>query len=123
MLTPKEGRNYDYQTLVMSFLENLMKSAFIIASFPEFLKPCATVSFCASFFLQLIPHYIYRIVARFVSHVPTHVRQTMEFIRPIVEERFAKMEEFGESWDEAPVRPILFEFVTLFIRRELRVTC
>jgi len=36
----------------------------------------------------------------------------MEFIRPIVEERSAKMKEFGESWDDAPVRqPILFEFV------------
>jgi hypothetical protein len=28
----------------------------------------------------------------------------MELIRPIVEERFAKMEEFGENWDDAPVR-------------------
>jgi hypothetical protein len=49
----------------------------------------------------------------------------MEFIRPIIEERSAKMEEFGESWEDAPVRQlILFEFVkTLFIRREHRVTC
>ena len=28
----------------------------------------------------------------------------MEFIRPLVEERFAKMQEFGETWDDAPVR-------------------
>jgi hypothetical protein len=36
----------------------------------------------------------------------------MEFIRPIVEERSAKMKEFGENWDDAPVRqPILFDFV------------
>ena len=36
----------------------------------------------------------------------------MEFIRPIVKERSAKMKEFGENWDDAPVRqPILFEFV------------
>jgi hypothetical protein len=35
----------------------------------------------------------------------------MEFIRPIVEERSAKMKEFGENRDDAPVRqPILFEF-------------
>jgi hypothetical protein len=62
-------------------------------------------------FLRLIPYYICRIVARFVSHIPSHVRQTMEFIRPIVEERSAKMKEFGENWDDAPVRqPILFEF-------------
>jgi hypothetical protein len=28
----------------------------------------------------------------------------MDFIRPMVEERFAKMEEFGEDWDNKPVR-------------------
>jgi len=27
----------------------------------------------------------------------------MDFIRPIVEERLAKMEEFGDTWDGAPV--------------------
>ena len=49
----------------------------------------------------------------------------MEFIRPIVEERSAKMEEFGESWDDAPVRQLIFfEFViALLMRREHRVTC
>ena len=28
----------------------------------------------------------------------------MEFIRPLVEDRFARMEEFGEDWDDKPVR-------------------
>jgi hypothetical protein len=32
----------------------------------------------------------------------------MEFLRPLVEERFAKMEKFGEKWDDAPVRYFLF---------------
>jgi hypothetical protein len=50
MLTSKKGRNHGYQTLVMSFLENLIKSADIIAHFPEFLKPCATVSRASFFF-------------------------------------------------------------------------
>ena len=27
----------------------------------------------------------------------------MEFIRPMVEERFARMEELGEDWDDKPV--------------------
>jgi hypothetical protein len=27
----------------------------------------------------------------------------MEFIRPLVEDRFARMEEFGEDWDDKPV--------------------
>jgi hypothetical protein len=46
----------------------------------------------------------------------------MEFIRPIVEERSAKMEEFGEDWDDAPVsQPVLFDF--LFIYIFLRYSC
>jgi cytochrome P450 len=74
-------RDHDYQALVLNFIVNLKKSAFIISCFPEFLKP---------------------IVARFICRIPTHVRQTMEFIRPIVEERSAKMKEFGDDWDDAP---------------------
>ena len=31
----------------------------------------------------------------------------MEFLRPLVEERFAKMENIGEKWDDAPVRYFL----------------
>ena len=115
MLTPDKGRDYNYQTMVMSFLDNFIKSAFIIGWFPEFLKPCATVSRASFIFLRLIPYYVYRTVARLVSKVPSHVLRTMEFIKPIVEERSAKMKEFGENWDDAPVRqPILFESVFIF---------
>ena len=39
-----------------------------------------------------------------LSNVPSQIRQEMEFIRPLVEERFARMEEFGEDWDDKPVR-------------------
>ncbi|KAF8471427.1 cytochrome P450 [Russula ochroleuca] len=74
-------RDHDYQTLVISFIENFMISVLIISCFPKFLKPMA---------------------ARFFSRIPSHVRQTMEFIRFIVEERSAKMKEFGENWDDAP---------------------
>ena len=38
-----------------------------------------------------------------LSNLPSQIRQEIEFIRPIVEERFAKMEEYGEDWDEKPV--------------------
>jgi hypothetical protein len=39
----------------------------------------------------------------------------MEFIRPIVEDRSAKMKELGENWDDAPVRQFtFFEFVFLY---------
>jgi hypothetical protein len=53
MLTPNKGRDHNYQTMVISFLDNLMMSAFILACFPEVLKPCAAVS-RASIFLRLI---------------------------------------------------------------------
>ncbi|KAH9984968.1 cytochrome P450 [Russula vinacea] len=79
--TPIKGRDHDYQTLVINCIANLIKSGFLISCFPKFLKP---------------------IVARLICRAPTHVRQTMEFIRPIVEERSAKMKEFGENWDDAP---------------------
>jgi hypothetical protein len=39
-----------------------------------------------------------------LSNLPSQIRQEIEFIRPIVEERFARMEEFGEDWDDKPVR-------------------
>jgi len=38
-----------------------------------------------------------------LSNLPSQVQQEVEFIKPMVEERFAKMEEFGEDWD-MPVR-------------------
>jgi len=47
------------------------------------------------------------IVARVLSNLPSQVRQEIEFIRPMVEERFAKMEEFGEDWDMPVCVPIL----------------
>jgi hypothetical protein len=39
-----------------------------------------------------------------ISNFPSHIRQEEEFIRPIVQERFARMEEFGDDWDDKPVR-------------------
>jgi len=47
------------------------------------------------------------IVAQIVSKIPFYIRQTMEFLRPLVEERFAKMEKLGEKWDDAPVSHFL----------------
>ena len=39
-----------------------------------------------------------------IANPPSKIRQMVEFIRPLVEERLMKMEEFGETWDDAPVR-------------------
>ncbi len=38
------------------------------------------------------------------SKFPSQVRQTRELIEPMVKERFAKMEELGETWEDSPVR-------------------
>jgi hypothetical protein len=34
-----------------------------------------------------------------LSSFPSQIQQEIEFIRPMVEERFAKMKEYGENWD------------------------
>jgi len=46
----------------------------------------------------------HRIAARMFSNISFQVRQTMKFIEPMVKERFAKMDELGETWEDAPVR-------------------
>jgi hypothetical protein len=44
----------------------------------------------------------------------------MEFIRPMVEERFARMEEFGEDWDDKPVRRSTSLNVNVIINAEIQ---
>ena len=39
-----------------------------------------------------------------LSNFPSQIQQEIDFIRPMVEERFAMMEEYGEDWDDKPVR-------------------
>ncbi|KAI0002407.1 cytochrome P450 [Russula compacta] len=74
-------RNRDYQTLNLTFATNVVKSGAIISLVPKPLK---------------------LIVSRMLSNLPSQIRQEIEFIRSLVEERFAKMEEFGEDWDDKP---------------------
>jgi cytochrome P450 len=74
-------RDHDYQTLNLTFAVNVVKSAMIIGLFPKPLK---------------------LIVSRMISNLPSQIQQETEFIRPMVEERFAKMEEYGEDWDDKP---------------------
>ncbi|KAH9066645.1 cytochrome P450 [Lactarius vividus] len=68
-------RDQGYLTLNLNFAVNVVKSAAIIGMFPKPLKPYVVMSYRDS---------------------------EMEYIRPMVEERFAKMEEFGEDWDDKP---------------------
>jgi hypothetical protein len=45
----------------------------------------------------------FSIVSRLLSNVPSQIQQEIEFIRPVFEERLAKMKEYGEDWDDKPV--------------------
>jgi len=74
-------RDHEYQTLNINFAAKVVKFGLIISLFPKPLKP---------------------IVSRMLSNLPSQVRQEIEFIRPIVEERFAKMEEYGDEWNDKP---------------------
>ncbi|KAH9992075.1 cytochrome P450 [Russula vinacea] len=74
-------RDHDYQTLNLTFAVNVMTSAMIIGLLPKPLKP---------------------IVSRMLSNLPAQIQQEIEFIRPMVEERLAKMEEYGDDWDDKP---------------------
>ncbi|KAH9992044.1 cytochrome P450 [Russula vinacea] len=74
-------RDHDYLNLNIGFAANLLKSGMIISLFPKPLK---------------------RIVSRMLSNLPSQIQQEIEFIRPMVDERFAKMEEYGEDWDDKP---------------------
>jgi hypothetical protein len=40
------------------------------------------------------------------------IHQEAEFIRPIFEERFAQMKEYGEDWDNRPVCRNIFTGLT-----------
>jgi cytochrome P450 len=74
-------QDYDYQTLNLTFAVNVVKFGLIISLFPKPLK---------------------LIVSRILSNLPFQIQQETEYIRPMVEERFAKMEEYGDDWDDKP---------------------
>ena len=46
------------------------------------------------------------------SSIPSQIQQEIEFIRPVVEERFAKMDEYGDDWDDKPVRQIVISGIS-----------
>ncbi|KAN0130728.1 Cytochrome P450 [Lactarius tabidus] len=74
-------RNQEYLNLNLNFTLNVIKNATILKMFPALLRP---------------------IVSRLISTLPSQFRQQEEFVRAMVEERFARMEEFGENWDDKP---------------------
>jgi hypothetical protein len=76
-----------------------VKLALILGMFPKPFKPCVLSS------IRVPPCHLYAssIVSRMISVLPSQIQQEIEFIRPMVEERFAKMDEYGEDWDDKPV--------------------
>ena len=57
---------------------------------------------------MLVTESHFSLVSRILSSHRSQIQQEVEYIRPMVEERFAKMEEYGEDWDDKPVCPTSF---------------
>jgi hypothetical protein len=74
---------------------------------------------------SLLTESHFSIVSRMLSNLPSQIRQEIEFIRPIVEERFAKMEEYGEDWDDKPVCGTIVSecVISLITRTTHRTIC
>ncbi len=58
-----------------------------------------------------------------LSNLPSQIRQEIEFIRPIVEERFAMIEEYGEDWDDKPVCQTILPCIVLITGPVHRTIC
>lgn len=93
------GRDPDYQALILSCTRNVVKLGVIISFFPKPFK-LSVVSFYLCFH---VTEFKFSLVSRILSNVPSQIQQGVEFIRPIYEERFAKIEEYGDDWDDRPV--------------------
>jgi cytochrome P450 len=66
----------------LNFAINVLKFAAILRMLPEYLKPA---------------------VMRIISNLPSQFQQEMEFLRPMFEERLAKMKDLGEGeWGDRP---------------------
>ncbi|THH19419.1 hypothetical protein EW146_g1766 [Bondarzewia mesenterica] len=74
-------RNVDYQELNMQFTVQIVKAAFLLKAFPEYLKPFAALIF---------------------SNVRSCTRQCAKHIAPLIEERRAKERELGKNWCNKP---------------------
>ncbi len=103
----------------LTFAINVIKYATIISLFPKTLKPCVVVPVYVPISLPLRYNSI---VARMLSNLPSQIQQEIEFIRPMVEERFAKMEKFGEDWDK-PVCERILPGISLITWLNYRMTC
>ncbi|KAI0368877.1 cytochrome P450 [Pilatotrama ljubarskyi] len=74
-------RDKEYLDLAVAFTIEVIKDKTIINFFPNFMKP-------------LIGHLI--------NNVSTAIKKTVKHLQPAIDERRAKMKEFGEDWPDKP---------------------
>ncbi|KAJ7015951.1 cytochrome P450 [Mycena alexandri] len=74
-------RNQEYLNLSISYTVSVFGRAQIIAMFPSFLKP---------------------IFGRLLSSRRSSMRVAMKTIGPVIQERLAKVDEFGPNWEDKP---------------------
>ncbi|KAI0001032.1 cytochrome P450 [Russula vinacea] len=79
---PDLCRNRVYQDLNLNFAISVLKFAAFLRMLPEFVKPA---------------------VVRIISNLPSQIQQEMEFLRPMFEERLARMNDLSEGdWGDRP---------------------
>jgi len=55
--------------------------------------------------LRMLPESLKPVVTRILSNLPSQVQQAMEFLKPLFEERTAKLGDLSQGdWDDRPVR-------------------
>ncbi|KAI0673798.1 cytochrome P450 [Trametes maxima] len=74
-------RNKEYLDLAIAFTIEVIKDKTIINFFPQVLKP---------------------LVGLLINNVSSAIQQTVKYLRPIVDERRVKMQEYGEDWVDKP---------------------
>lgn len=74
-------RNADYLRIGVGFTLDVVQSALFLNLFPRFMKP---------------------FIGARLPLVPQAVEAAEKHLRPLIEERLRKMEEYGENWSEKP---------------------
>jgi len=74
-------RNPEWIKLNENFAVDLMTGAGTVLLFPNVLKPA---------------------VARILTKVPSHIKRATELLRPTIEDRMAKLDQYGSDWPDKP---------------------
>ena len=49
-----------------------------------------------------------RIAGRFLTKVPASIDQGVRHLEPLIRERYAMLDKYGDEWEDKPVRPLIF---------------